>query len=269
MARSRHTRGNHGRTNLGLGYASGCELSEANASALLETLKSYKNRDDLSDVTLVVGPSRKVYRCHRFVLSMRSEFFRNLLTGPMREGKEGETVVLPGFTEELFEVFLAYCYGDRIELTLENVQEVLFVADAYCLGELKGLCGRLLWSRVDEESALEALERAELLPECGLADRCVALIRSDLPRQCHARPHPDPPAPPRPVGPAEAALRGERGREAGRAGGALLEELAPELHWELLAGPDLEALAAADRPPLLPRRLLHQARPRPFPALPA
>jgi hypothetical protein len=46
-----------------------------------------------SDIKLVVGPSRKVFKAHRFVLAGRSQVLRSMLFGSWQESDKPELVV--------------------------------------------------------------------------------------------------------------------------------------------------------------------------------
>ena len=64
---------------------------------------------------------------HRVVMVACSHYFRAMMTGVMRESRE-ESVDLKGVTAGGLSVVVDFAYTGRLELTTDNVEEVLSAA---------------------------------------------------------------------------------------------------------------------------------------------
>lgn len=79
--------------------------------------------EDYSDVTLIVAGEK--FKAHKLVLAARSEYFRALLFGGMKESLQNE-IVLPTATLSAFKILLKYIYTGRMSLYSERDEVRLF-----------------------------------------------------------------------------------------------------------------------------------------------
>lgn len=85
--------------------------------------------DDYSDVTLIVSGQR--FNSHKVILAARSQYFRALLFGGMRESSQQE-IELQGTTLSAFKTLLKYVYtghmslADQREEVLDNIINYYF-----------------------------------------------------------------------------------------------------------------------------------------------
>lgn len=79
--------------------------------------------EDYSDVTLIVAGQK--FNTHKLILAARSEYFRALLFGGMRESTQNE-IELPTATLPAFKSLLKYIYTGRMSLANER-DEVWFL----------------------------------------------------------------------------------------------------------------------------------------------
>lgn len=70
---------------------------------------------------------------HRVVMAACSDYFRVMLTGFMKESRE-QVVVLKGVTAGGLKVVVDFAYTGRLELTTDNVEEVLSAASHLQVG---------------------------------------------------------------------------------------------------------------------------------------
>ncbi|XP_043256322.1 BTB/POZ domain-containing protein 9 [Colletes gigas] len=92
--------------------------------------------DDYSDVTLIVGGQR--LNGHKVILAARSEYFRALLFGGLKESTQRE-IVLKNANLTAFKALLEYIYTGRTSLTDrqdEVVLDILGLAHLYGFSEL-------------------------------------------------------------------------------------------------------------------------------------
>lgn len=90
-------------------------------SYLSEDIGALYLSDDYSDVTLIVGGQR--FNGHKIILAARSQYFRALLFGGLKESMQHE-IELKDANLAAFKGLLEYIYTGRISLT-DRREEVL------------------------------------------------------------------------------------------------------------------------------------------------
>ncbi|XP_036389202.1 ankyrin repeat and BTB/POZ domain-containing protein 1 isoform X1 [Megalops cyprinoides] len=122
------------------------------------------------------------FLCHKVFFCGRSDYFRALLEDHFSEGEmlpsqpSTPVLTLHNISRDIFIRVLYYIYSDDTELSLENVQEVLCVADMYLLPGLKRLCGKALAATLSEDSVLPLWRTARLFRLSRLEDQCTELM---------------------------------------------------------------------------------------------
>ncbi|XP_055007765.1 actin-binding protein IPP isoform X2 [Boleophthalmus pectinirostris] len=125
--------------------------SDRYARLILEQMNKMRLRHDFCDVGLNVGG--QVFRVHRLVLAASSPYFSALFSGGMRES-EKEEVRIHGVEREVFEILLDFIYTGLINITVENVQELMVAADMLQLTEVVSICGEFLKSHMDPSNCV-------------------------------------------------------------------------------------------------------------------
>ncbi|CAG2188385.1 BTBD9 [Mytilus edulis] len=107
-------------------------------SSLSENLGELVDSADYSDITLIVEDDK--YQSHKVILAARSDYFRALLFGGMRESQPGTTEIeLKDTSSTAFSVLLKYIYTGRInllEIKEENLLDILGMSHRYGFMEL-------------------------------------------------------------------------------------------------------------------------------------
>ncbi|CAL7945813.1 unnamed protein product [Xylocopa violacea] len=106
-------------------------------STLSEDIGALYLSDDYSDVTLIVGGQR--FNSHKIILAARSEYFRALLFGGLKESTQHE-IELKNANLTGFKGLLEYIYTGRMSLTdrrEEVVLDILGLAHLYGFSELE------------------------------------------------------------------------------------------------------------------------------------
>jgi speckle-type POZ protein len=105
---------------------------------------------------------------HKIVLAARSEVFRALLSGPMREGRGDAPVRVEDVRAPVFRALLHFAYRDELPegmrgagLEVAMAQHLLAAADRFQLGRLRAICERRLCETVEAESVATTLALAE------------------------------------------------------------------------------------------------------------
>ncbi|XP_063409134.1 BTB/POZ domain-containing protein 6-like [Mytilus trossulus] len=104
----------------------------------------------MCDVIFKVGAEQSIVKVHKYMLASRSPVFYNMFEGACPE--KGE-VVIPDVNLGTFKVLLKYIYSDVLDLSLDNIQEVLYVAEKYMISAMKNTCIALLSSSVETSNA--------------------------------------------------------------------------------------------------------------------
>ena len=94
----------------------------------------------LCDVTLQVED--KTFQAHRLVLAARSPYFRGMFCGKFREStiNSSTPIVLQDLNKKAFRIVLDAMYSNEIELSKENVTDVLCAAHMLQVYDLTELC---------------------------------------------------------------------------------------------------------------------------------
>jgi len=95
-----------------------------------------------SDIILVVGKEK--FYCHRLLLSLVSPVFTRMFDGEFKEHNAHE-IILEGKTSESILELLKYIYPQfNGEITNDNIEDFLLLADEYMIEHLKQPCKNLL-----------------------------------------------------------------------------------------------------------------------------
>ncbi|XP_036453142.1 actin-binding protein IPP [Colossoma macropomum] len=125
--------------------------SERHACLLLSHINRLRLRSDFCDVRLLVGG--RVFQVHRLVLAASGPYFSALFSGGMSEAHE-EEVHIAGVEAEVFEVLLEFIYTGSIDVTVENVQELMVAADMLQLSEVVAICGEFLRGHMEPSNCI-------------------------------------------------------------------------------------------------------------------
>jgi len=139
---------------------------------LRELLRSGEGSDiTLSNDFYSKAPSQQSYQAHRFVLSMRSPVFKQMLSSGMQESMPGSCVQLSGIESRVLGWLLHFIYTDEIAAEAceddEALCHLLAAGHRYQVKALVQRCELKVAMLLSEEVAAERLVMADRL---GLAD---------------------------------------------------------------------------------------------------
>ncbi|XP_030829309.1 kelch-like protein 12 [Strongylocentrotus purpuratus] len=137
----------------------------SHAKSVLLSLNELRIKGQLCDVTLTVDGS--LFVAHRAILAACSDYFCAMFTNQMSESIQS-VVELRGLKAATMEVLLEFIYTEQVEVTVENVQELL---PAACLLQLKGVemrCSEFLKEQLDSSNCLGIKRFAETHSTAGL-----------------------------------------------------------------------------------------------------
>ena len=124
--------------------------------SIIEYFQFLRREAILCDVTLRLGSQR--FSCHRNVLGVASPYFRALFIDN-ETGKFIKNVELPrDFCYSIVEALLAYMYGGKIFISINNVIEIFKGANFFKLRSLLEECSHVLVKFLTPENCLEIQE---------------------------------------------------------------------------------------------------------------
>ena len=110
---------------------------------LLSKMSEMRDSRSLTDVTLKV--CEKSFDAHRVVLAASSEYFSAMFTGGMQEGSQKEIELKDdSLTPAALQIILDFVYKSEINITEENVFEVLGAADHLQMTSVIEMCSEFI-----------------------------------------------------------------------------------------------------------------------------
>ncbi|XP_063982748.1 kelch-like protein 10 [Diachasmimorpha longicaudata] len=97
-----------------------------------------------------------VFSIHRAILSACSNYFRTLFTTSFYTDEKTE-VHLPGVTSEIMELILKYAYLRSLEVTHDNVCELLITSNYLCISGITKLCCAYVKKNLTPENCISVM----------------------------------------------------------------------------------------------------------------
>ena len=126
---------------------------------LAKRLNLLRRQNHLCDVTLVTKDDKE-FKAHRNVLSAASPFFFKLLQSDMKENREG-IVRFEEISGAVMEDILEFIYTGTVEVTQENVEDLIAAANYLLIPGLKTVSGRFLEEKMSESNCVSTFYFAE------------------------------------------------------------------------------------------------------------
>ncbi|XP_002738834.1 kelch-like protein 11 [Saccoglossus kowalevskii] len=131
----------------------------SHSSDLLRRLEHYRESGELCDMTLVIEGLE--FKAHRVVLAGSSPYFESLFHSNLQESQTGRVELICTSPDGL-ECILKYMYSGRIEITADNVYDILKAADHLMITEVKGFCETFMEKQLTSSNCLQVRDIAEL-----------------------------------------------------------------------------------------------------------
>lgn len=143
-------------------------------STFLADLRLLINNPMLTDVTFVVE-GHEVH-ANRAILAARSQHFRAMLFGGMREQHE-QRVYLHDISYGVFMALLEFLYTDSVkELSIELALPLLIAAEQYMLDRLKALCEDSIRKKVNKDTVIPILRASHHHRSEALKEICMEFV---------------------------------------------------------------------------------------------
>uniref|UniRef100_A0A8C6S5S7 Kelch-like family member 41b n=1 Tax=Neogobius melanostomus TaxID=47308 RepID=A0A8C6S5S7_9GOBI len=140
------------------------ELRLFQSTLLQDGLKELLNENKFVDCTLKVGD--RCFPCHRLIMAACSPYFRELFF--TEDGKEVENtkeVVLEDVNPTILDMVIKYLYSAEIDLTDDNVQDIIAVANRFQIPSVFTVCVNYLQKKISMSNCM-AIFRIGLVLSC-------------------------------------------------------------------------------------------------------
>jgi len=138
-----------------------------------DLLTDHKIIDETSDFKIVCQGEE--LKCHKLVLSLRSDFFKKMFNQEYKESNEG-FMTTTDFNAQTMKSFLKYLYTDSID-QVEIDYDLLRAAHLYDFKKLISECVRGLSMKINDDNVKEMLQIALMLELPTLLERYNTLRR--------------------------------------------------------------------------------------------
>ena len=136
---------------------------------VLRGLNDLRDRKLLCDVHLVAEGAK--FPAHRVVLAAASPYFQAMFTGGFRENQMSE-ITLNDTSSEGLKCVLDAIYTGKLSISVENVCDIVSLANELQLNEIVEHCGRFLTENVSSHCCLSFLSIAEKFDLQEALDEC-------------------------------------------------------------------------------------------------
>lgn len=140
------------------------ELRLFQSTLLQDGLKELLNENKFVDCTLKVGD--RSFPCHRLIMAACSPYFRDIFF--TEDGKEVENtkeVVLEDVNPSILDMIIQYLYSAEIDLTDDNVQDIIAVANRFQIPSVFTVCVNYLQKKLSLSNCM-AIFRMGLVLNC-------------------------------------------------------------------------------------------------------
>ncbi|GAB0099346.1 Kelch-like protein diablo [Sergentomyia squamirostris] len=122
----------------------------------------FRNENIFSDALLRLSDGSS-FLVHRLILGIQSQYFLALFKNSLSGDGEGDVreFLIPGIRKEIMEKILQFIYTQQIQLSKENVLEVLTVSDYLLVNDLVEMCKVFLRDSLDAQNSVKILLFAE------------------------------------------------------------------------------------------------------------
>ncbi|XP_037005402.1 actin-binding protein IPP isoform X2 [Artibeus jamaicensis] len=132
--------------------------SDKHAQLILAQINKMRNGQHFCDVQLQVG--KETFKVHRLVLAASSPYFAALFTGGMKESSK-DVVQILGIEAGIFQILLDFIYTGVVNISVNNVQELIVAADMLQLTEVVNLCCEFLKGQIDPLNCIGIFQFSE------------------------------------------------------------------------------------------------------------
>ncbi|KAM9786833.1 zinc finger and BTB domain-containing protein 8A [Syngnathus typhle] len=139
------------------------DITAAHQTNLLKQLNQQRRQELFCDFSVLV--EGHLFRAHRNVLCASSGYFRMLLTQGLDGMSESANATFDSFSPEIFTVILDFIYSGQLDLSSQNVIEVMSAASYLQMNNVINYCKNFIKSSLDISVKDEDSDRCHSLSE--------------------------------------------------------------------------------------------------------
>lgn len=166
-----------------------CEPPTASQSSLSKNALRLLHSGQLSDMEFEIQVNNSsehlindddeihTFKAHRVIIAGRCEWFRKALLSGMQEDINRK-IIIHDTSPVIFRRLLLYLYGAPIDKTVgvEQICELMLLADRYSVDDLKDICETTLLSLIDDQSVICLLGIADQFTTTQLKADCLSYM---------------------------------------------------------------------------------------------
>jgi hypothetical protein len=144
---------------------------------IAKNISSMLGEEELSDVRFRVDG--KEVHAHKAILTARSDYFRAMFTGGMKESKDS-VIEVPNISHAVFVKVLEFLYTDKVDeesISLSAGQELLVAAEMHHMKRLKAICEVALCRFITAETVASLLLTSHRHSAMNLKKSCAAYVK--------------------------------------------------------------------------------------------
>ncbi|XP_055712389.1 kelch-like protein 10 [Phlebotomus papatasi] len=118
----------------------------------------FRNGNIFSDASLHLSCGT-ILPIHRVVLGAKSKYFEALFTNPIQPDGNGKNheYLIPGIRKEIMEKILQYLYTEEIDLSFDEIFELLTISDYFLIDDLTEKCRDFIINSLNPENCVKIL----------------------------------------------------------------------------------------------------------------
>ncbi|KAJ5069911.1 pep-cterm sorting domain-containing protein [Anaeramoeba ignava] len=140
-----------------------------------------QNEENYFDFEIVCKWKNKehLFKTHKSILSVRSEYFKGLFNSKMKEFQENK-MVLEDVSKKTLNSILNYFYSGKIQINLENAVKILLFSSKYLIQELTDYISNFVMQTCQIEIVVDLLKIFESRNINLLVDFCYEFIQENF-----------------------------------------------------------------------------------------
>jgi len=156
-------------------------VDRARPNHLLRDVSLLYNEKLFSDVTLCAG--NEEIKCHRCILAASSSFFMGMFQTELDESHQSK-ITIREMEASTLRLILDYVYTGRVELSVDNVQNVLSAANLFQMIHLRDGCATFMMNHISVDNCVGVYFFARAHECQELAESARQLINAQFESVC-------------------------------------------------------------------------------------
>ncbi|XP_046393869.1 actin-binding protein IPP-like [Ischnura elegans] len=160
-------------------------IRRQHSDKVMRNLDQMRKENLLCDVELEAAGG-KIFKAHRSVLVAACSYFRAMFSSGLLEGKESRVKML-SLSPQTMSTMLQFIYSGELQVGLDEVQELMVVADMLQMGDVIDGCTQLMHDEIDPSNALGIYRFAEAhnctamskMSECFVKQNFVEVVKGE------------------------------------------------------------------------------------------